>query len=76
MLKRFIKYYKPHRSLFAITLAAAILGAVLTVFIPAITRRLLDESIPNEDVAGITRNLLFILLLVLLTTILSYIRVK
>ena len=76
MLKRFIKYYKPHRGLFALTMAAAVLGAVLTIFIPAITRGLLDKSIPNEDLAGIIRNLMMMLILILLTTAMSYIRVK
>ncbi|MHC5083467.1 MAG: hypothetical protein ACYTET_05960 [Planctomycetota bacterium] len=38
MLKRFIQYYKPHMRLFYLTMGAAIAGAVLTVFIPAITR--------------------------------------
>ncbi len=76
MLKRFIKYYKPHRGLFTVTMAAAVLGAVLTVFIPAVTRHLLDKSIPNEDLAGIIRNLMIMLILILLTTAMSYIRVK
>ena len=76
MLKRFIQYYKPHRGLFCLTMAAAILGSILTVFIPAITRRLLDVSIPNRDLEGIIRSLAIILILVLLTTVLAYIRVK
>lgn len=76
MLKRFIQYYKPHRGLLAVTLAAALLGAVLTVFIPAITRRLLDEAIPNEDLAAIIRYLAAIVLVVVLSTALAYIRVK
>ena len=76
MLKRFIKYYKPHRGLLTLTLAAAVIGAILTVFIPAVTRRILDESIPNDDLGGIIRNLAIMLLLILLTTVMSYIRVK
>lgn len=76
MLKRFVQYYKPHRWLLTLTLSAAVLGSVLTVFIPAITRRLLDESIPNNDLNGIIRNLAIILVFVLVTTLLTYIRVK
>ncbi len=76
MLKRFIKYYKPHRRLLSITLAAAVIGAVLTVFIPAVTRRLLDQHIPNENLAGIIQGLSMMLILILLTTAMSYIRVK
>jgi len=76
MLKRFIKYYKPHRGLFILTLAAAIIGSILTVFIPAITRQLLDEAIPHKDLTEIVRLLGTMLAVVLLTTILAYIRVK
>ena len=76
MLKRFIKYYKAHRALLCLTLGAAVCGAVLTVFIPAITRQVLDVSIPNEDFSGIIRNLFMILILVILTSVTNYIRVK
>ena len=75
-MKRFIKYYKPHRGLMCLTLGAAVFGAILTVFIPAITRHLLDQSIPKEDLAGIVRSLILIFVLVLLTTVLAYIRVR
>ena len=76
MIKRFFKYYKPHRRLFSVTLGAAVLGAGLTVLIPAVTRRLLDKSIPDNDLNSILANLGIILILVLLSTVLSYIRVK
>ena len=76
MLKRFVKYYKPHRGLFILTMAAAVIGAVLTVFIPAVTRRLLDEYIPHDDLSGIVRSLGMMAALILLTTAMAYIRVK
>jgi ATP-binding cassette subfamily B protein len=76
MLKRFIKYYRPHRGLFCLTMAAAIAGAGLTVLIPAVTRRLLDVCIPNNDLAGIIQNLILMLILIIITTAMSYTRVK
>jgi len=76
MLKRFIKYYKPHRGLFSLTMAAAVAGAALTVLIPAVTRRLLDVYIPNDDLAGIIQNLIWMLSLIVATTAMSYIRVR
>jgi len=48
----------------------------MTVFIPAITRQLLDKAIPNQDLSAIIRLLVFIVILVLVTTVLTYIRVK
>ncbi|MHC5118010.1 MAG: ABC transporter ATP-binding protein [Planctomycetota bacterium] len=76
MLKRFIKYYRPHRGLFCLTMTAAVAGAGLTVLIPAVTRRLLDECIPNDDLAGIIQNLGLMLILIIVTTLMSYTRVK
>ncbi|MHC4524589.1 MAG: ABC transporter ATP-binding protein [Planctomycetota bacterium] len=76
MLKRFIKYYRPHRGLFCLTMTAAVIGSGLTVLIPAVTRGLLDKHIPNNDLDGIVRALALMVCLILLTTLLSYIRVK
>ncbi|MHC4988214.1 MAG: ABC transporter transmembrane domain-containing protein, partial [Planctomycetota bacterium] len=76
MLKRFIKYYRPHRGLFCLTMTAAVIGAVMTVFIPAITRHVLNEAVPNQDFGLILWLLLAILGLVLLSSVLAYTRVK
>jgi ATP-binding cassette subfamily B protein len=46
------------------------------VLIPAVTRRLLDECIPNDDLAGIIQNLGLMLILIIVTTLMSYTRVK
>ena len=76
MLKRFTKYYGPHRGLFCLTMAAAIIGAGLTVLIPAVTRRILDEYIPQNDFRAIAQSLGVMLLLIGITTLMSYTRVK
>lgn len=76
MLKRFVKYYWPHRGLFCLTMVAAVAGAGLTVLIPAVTRRILDECIPEDDLNAITANLAIMLGLIVVTTLMSYIRVK
>ncbi|MHC5090044.1 MAG: ABC transporter ATP-binding protein [Planctomycetota bacterium] len=46
------------------------------MLIPAVTRRLLDECIPNDDLAGIIQNLGLMLILIIVTTLMSYTRVK
>ena len=58
------------------TMATAVVGAVLTVFIPAVTRKLLDVHIPDDNLDGIVRSLGVMVALILLTTAMSYIRVK
>lgn len=74
--RRFIRYYRPHWGLLILTMAAAVIGAVLTVFLPVVTRRLLDEAIPNNDLGAIVRGLGLMAAIIVVMTILNYIRVK
>lgn len=48
MLKRFIKYYKPHRKLFALDMICSFLLSACDLFYPMITRSMLNDYIPNK----------------------------
>lgn len=48
MVKRFIKYYRPHMKLFIFDLICALLVSVIDLIFPIITRKTLDEFIPDE----------------------------
>ena len=48
MLKRFIAYYKPHKTLFFFDMLASLMVAVIAIFYPIITRHMLNDFIPNE----------------------------
>ncbi len=48
MLKRFIRYYKPHRKLFFTDLFCAFILAVSDLFYPMITREMMNDLIPNK----------------------------
>jgi len=48
MIKRFFRYYKPHRRLFALDLVCAFLLAICDLFYPMITRSMLNDYIPNK----------------------------
>lgn len=50
MLKRFIQYYKPHKKLFFMDLAAAFMIALCNLFYPVITRNMLNDYIPNKNI--------------------------
>lgn len=50
MLKRFIRYYKPHKRLFLLDMAAAFLIALCNLFYPVITRNMLNDYIPNQNI--------------------------
>ena len=48
MLKRFIRYYRPHRLIFWLDMLAALGVAVIGVLYPMVTRRMLNDYIPNR----------------------------
>ncbi|MCK5131589.1 MAG: hypothetical protein KAR40_05495 [Candidatus Sabulitectum sp.] len=53
MLKRFLCFYKPHKLLFGIDIAVALLSSRLTILIPSIRGTLHQSLIPEQDVKGI-----------------------
>ena len=48
MLKRFIKYYGPHKLIFALDLIASFLVAIIGLGYPILTRTMLNDFIPNQ----------------------------
>lgn len=48
MLKRFLSYYKPHKVTFALDMLASLTMSVIAIFYPMITRKMLNELIPEE----------------------------
>ncbi|MBO7304994.1 MAG: ABC transporter ATP-binding protein [Clostridia bacterium] len=48
MLKRFIKYYKPHLALFSFDMIAAVIVAAASLFYPSIVKAIINEYI-NDD---------------------------
>lgn len=53
MLKRFVHYYKNHKLILALDMLAAFLIAVTGIAYPIITRMMLNEWIPNEELKSI-----------------------
>ncbi|WP_346962331.1 ABC transporter ATP-binding protein [Clostridium sp.] len=49
MLKRFISYYKPHKTLFLIDMICAFLVAAMDLVFPMFTNYLLKDAIPNKN---------------------------
>ena len=48
LLKRFIKYYKPHKKIFILDMIAAFFVAFIGMGYPIITRYMLNDFIPNK----------------------------
>ncbi len=49
LIKRFIRYYKPHRKLFFCDMACSLASAGLGLLFPLITKRIMDVSIPEKN---------------------------
>ncbi|MBE6553238.1 MAG: ABC transporter ATP-binding protein [Ruminococcaceae bacterium] len=49
MLKRFLSYYKPHKTLFALDMLASLVVALIGVVYPMVTRTMLNDLIPNQN---------------------------
>lgn len=49
MLKRFLSYYKPHKKIFALDMAASFTVSLIGILYPMITRLMLNDLIPNKN---------------------------
>ncbi len=72
MLKRFLKYYEPHKLLFALDMLASLFVALIGVVYPMITRRMLNDLIPNAKYRQIVLFGLGLLVLYFVRMCLSY----
>ncbi len=50
MLKRFLAYYKPHKKLFVLDMLASLIVALTAILYPIITRKMLNDFIPNQKI--------------------------
>ena len=70
MLKRFLSYYKPHKKLFALDMAASLIVSVIAQLYPILTRSMLNDLIPNAKwrmvvVAGLVLLALYVVRMLL-----------
>ena len=56
MLKRFLKYYKPHKKIFILDMLASLLVALLGIIYPIVTRTMLNDYIPEKKYDLIVSN--------------------
>ncbi len=72
-LKRFVKYYKPYKSLFIIDFVSAFMLALLGLVFPFLTSKIIDDYIPNGKNEEFIKVLLILVGVQLLMAIFSYI---
>ncbi len=72
MLKRFISYYRPHKTIFILDMLASLLVALVGIVYPIITREMLNELIPNKQYRMIVFAGLGLLVLYLIRMLLNF----
>lgn len=73
MLKRFLKYYKPHMKLFVLDMLSAVVFSAIGVIYPVVTRTMLNDLIPNRKYRMILFAGILLLLLYAVRFALKYI---
>ena len=72
MLKRFLAYYKPHKRIFILDMLASLAVAMVSIVYPVITRKMLNELIPNREYRLIVYSGIGLLALYLIRMLLNF----
>lgn len=72
MIKRFIQYYKPHKRLFILDMTAAFFISICDLSYPIITRGILNDYIPNQQLRSVVVAAILLLVIYLLKCLLAY----
>ena len=70
MLKKFLSYYKPHKLIFSLDMFASLLVSLIAIVYPIVTRKMLNELIPERNykmivIFGVSLLLLYIIRMLL-----------
>jgi len=76
MLKRFFKYYLPHKWLFILDMSTAVSRALFAVLIPCFVRMILKYYLPEKQLTMVYSTLLWTFVVVALLGIAVYINLK
>ena len=72
MLKRFLAYYKPHKVIFSLDMLASLLMSLIGIVYPIVTRKMLNELIPNQAYRSIVLFGILLLGLYVIRMLLNY----
>jgi ATP-binding cassette subfamily B protein len=76
MIKRFIQFYGPHKRLLWLDMSMSVLGALLAILLPWLTRLLLKDFIPREDLKMICITIGVMVGAILFHCVVEFIRIK
>lgn len=72
MLKTLMGYYKPHLAIFIADMVAALLLALADLFYPMVTRQIMNNYVPNQNMQLFVRALLILLAVFIAKIFLNY----
>ena len=72
MLKRFIAYYRPHMKLFVMDMLASLMISVIGMGYPILTRKMLNEYIPDHNIQMVINGALLLFVLYFVRMLLRY----
>lgn len=72
MIKKFTSYYRPHKKLFFLDIFCAFLIAILDLIFPMITRRILQDTLPNRNIRALVIFLFILVIIYIIKYICSY----
>lgn len=72
MLKRFIAYYRPHMKLFIMDMLASLMISVIGMGYPILTRKMLNEYIPEHNIQMVINGALLLFVLYFVRMLLRY----
>jgi len=73
LIKKFVKYYKPHKKLFILDIVSAFFVAMVDLIFPSVSRNIINEILPNKDFNMLIKMVLFLFVLFIIRAILRYI---
>lgn len=73
MIRKFLSYYKPHMRLFILDMVSAVIVAACALFYPLITKEMINNYVPNENLSMIITSALFLLGIYLIKALCTYI---
>ena len=73
MIRRFLKYYKPHKHLFILDFACAFFMSIMDLVFPMFARIIIDDVLPKRDIKLVLWIGLGLLIVYVLRSILQYI---
>ena len=72
MFKKFISYYKPHKTMFALDMLASLLISLIGMVYPIVTNKMLNEYIPGKMYSAIVIAGVIVLALYIIRALLRY----